>query len=125
MNINTFSVFTDMSFYLHQELSSTRRPHRSPFTGNCQQCTTVCGYQRRSNHNILCAACYHQLPSNFMRISYKFIYTHHNSNITNKPTNCYICSRNLVFITQSSKCYLCLQLHTTIYSLHELYHERR
>jgi len=115
--------FTDMCFNRRSELSSKGKPHRPLPSSNCRRCVTVCGYQKRSNENILCATCYYRLPSTFMRTSYNFMHIHYTTKLEYKFTNCSNCFHNLTTITPPAECYLCLQLDTAINSLRKFYHE--
>jgi len=123
MTLIRFS-FTDMCFYYHHELSSYAKPHRPLSSNDYRRCVTVCGYQKLSNEAILCATCYHQLPSIYMRKSYRYTNIHYViNNVGYKSTNCFRCSYDITLITQHSECYLCLQIASTIASLKKLYHE--
>jgi len=119
--------FTDMCFYHRSEPSSHKTPHRPQSTNNCRRCVTVCGYQKFTNEIILCATCYHQLPSNYMRKAYRFVNIHYatSNNLEHKFTHCSCCSYDITQITPHHKCYLCFQLASTTISLKKLYHEPR
>jgi len=119
-----FSV-TDMCFYHRSEQSSQTKPHRPQSSIACRRCVTVCGYQKISNEIILCTTCYHQLPSSYMRKSYRFTNIHYvtDDTIEDKIISCSRCSHNITDVTLHSKCYLCFQLTSTITSLRKFYHE--
>jgi len=117
--------FTDMCFYHRSEPSSYTKPHRPQSSNICRRCVTVCGYQRNSNKIILCTTYYHQLPSSYMRKSYRFTNIHYiiNDTIGNEFVSCSRCSYSITNITLHSECYFCSQLASTIITLRKSYHE--
>lgn len=121
MTLTQFFLLAGMCLYSQPEPSSQSKPRQSLQCPGSRLCATVRGYQKITNHYIICDCCYYQLPSKFMRYSYRYHFAHYTFDQLNSDyAKCYICAHILAILTPMHKCYLCYYLAPTLKSYKNL-----